>query len=146
MPTINTNMSLFDSPPSAKAKAPPTALDDEEDPHGNYELTSSYMEYEDLDGENSSQHKQDSSYQDTEGDDAEFVDYNGILKQATVWKATMQGVLDTVYKLRIEAAITLDTFAMMDPESNLGQDEEDGKDKSGDMASPESRSHDIEMS
>ena len=120
-------------PPAAEA-APfdgTNAVDEEEShpPHGKHELSNYYDD--DNHDDDILQDKQDSSYQDDEEeeDEPQHVDYEGLLQQAAEWKATMQSDLDKVYKLRIESAITLDTFAMMYPANLVNQNDDDDEDK-----------------
>lgn len=127
MSFLKKKMCISGMPLAAKA-APmtfdgPIAVDDEAShhPHDKFELSNYYDDYNHDDDDDDLQEKQKDSYQgeeEEEEEEPEHVDYDELLQQAAQWKATMQGALDTVYKLRIESAMTLDTFAMMYPASS----------------------------
>ena len=75
----------------------------------------------------------------SENEPEESLDYERLMAQSIQCKATMHGILDQVYKMQIQAAVALDTFAMMYPTRNLrsGNDDDDSdseNDKSQDSA------------
>ena len=144
MPTIDTNMSIFDSPVAAKQRAPPRTLHEEDERCYNEKNDSSSFHLDSNDDDNDPVNGHDwyeketdkkdlgtqyelSGYMTTPDDN-----YQGLLKRAAHWKTTLHCVLDTVYKLRIEAAITLDKFAMMYPTQSVG-DETQGQGGDDDM-------------
>lgn len=146
MSFLKKKMGFSGIPPAAEV-APfdgTNAVDDEEASHppcGKHELSNYYDD--DNQDDDILRDKQDASYQDDdEEDEPEHVDYEGLLQQAAEWKATMQSDLDKVYKLRIESAITLDTFAMMYPTNRVDQNDDDEDDDGKNNAATAADSHD----
>ena len=143
MPTIDVNMSLFDSP---RPTAPMTvAQSDDHYHHDDKKEEASYLGYDD-DGDDDLENQQDGLDQEEESGkeqvDAESesaVDYQDLLVQAAKWKKSMHGVLDAVYKLRIQAAITLDKIAMMYPPSHFLERQDDTDKNNGAVADAASK-------
>lgn len=140
MPTIDTNMNIFDSPVATKRRGPPLTMHEgDEERHENNDYSFHWDDNDDNDRGNEKDKKNDKETQSTH--DSEYTttttmtedNYQGLLKQAARWKTTLHGVLDTVYKLRIEAAITLDKFDMMYPTQTLIDESQSGDDDDNEM-------------
>ena len=114
MDAIDTNMNIFDSPPVAKASAP-RRLPLFSSPY-NYgggvsldnDKRSSSMEQE----EEEAYPNDDTPYEDT-------------MQEASQWMAALNITRDGLFKLQIQAAMILDNFAMLAPDLDLVNQQED---------------------
>lgn len=154
MPIIDTNMSIFDSPVATKTRVPPQVNQEDDvadasfrhgnDKHGDLYDDSSRQVQHDVPAALAHRHDDDDDDSDENiSREASKVgnnvtnDYEYLIKQASRWKRTMHGVLNHVYQLRIEAACTLDNFAMMYPrETFIDDDDNDDKDAAEQAKNP----------
>ena len=116
MASIDTNMNIFDSPPAAKQRAPPRPLVPSRD---------------DNDGDVSPDNHNNTKGRTQEEEEEEWfysnhdTPYEDIIQQANNWTASLNIARDKVFKLQIQAAMTLDVFAMLSPDQEFVQEEEE---------------------
>lgn len=129
MPGIDdANMSIFDSPPPLQSKratggAPKVGANDKEGSTFSTELEDLPKKKKLTFLENDSKNVPEEMPFPKEPVAIQKLSYEDLIKEAAKWQAKMITIRDDLDALQVEAAVTLDNFAMLYDDSNESQQE-----------------------